>query len=64
MTRDLVLAVGIPVALLLIFTLLLEQWGERMPSWLRGLSRQPSLIWNVGVGLIIALSALRWLLKR
>jgi hypothetical protein len=64
MAGELVLAIGIPVALLLIFTLLLEHWGERLPSWLRGLSRRPSLIWNVGVGLIIALSALRWLLKR
>jgi len=52
MARELVLAIGIPVALLLIFTLLLEHWGERLPSWLWGLSRRPSLIWNVGVGLI------------
>jgi len=61
MARDLVLAIGIPVALLLMFTLLLEHWRDRLPPWLQRLSKRPSLIWNAGIGLIITLSFLRWL---
>ncbi|MFS6828328.1 hypothetical protein [Cyanobium sp. ATX 6F1] len=62
--RDLVLAVGLPVALLLIATLLLQRWQGRLPPWLRRLSERPSLIWNAGIGLILALSLLRWWLQR
>ncbi|WP_233831262.1 hypothetical protein [Synechococcus sp. SynAce01] len=58
------LAIGIPVALLLMFTLLLEHGRDRLPRWLQRLSERPSLIWNAGIGLIIALSFLRWLLQR
>jgi hypothetical protein len=64
MARDLVLVIGIPLALLLFFTLLLERSGDRLPPWLQRLSQRPSWIWNTGVGLIIALSLLRWLLRR
>ncbi len=46
MVRDLMLAIGIPVAL-----------PQR-------LSERPSLIWNIGIGLTITLSFLRWLLQR
>ena len=62
--RDLVLAVGLPVALLLTGTLLLQRWQEHLPPWLQRLSERPSLIWNAGIGLILALSLLRWLLQR
>ncbi len=64
MMGDLVLAVGIPAVLLLAFTLLLEHGGDRLPTWLQALSRRPSVIWNVGIGLIIGLSLLRWMLQR
>ncbi|MCP9884136.1 hypothetical protein KBY97_03200 [Synechococcus sp. ATX 2A4] len=63
MLRDLLLAVGIPTAMLLLFTLLLQR-GKPLPSWLQRLSEQPAWIWNVGIGLLIALSLLRWLLQR
>jgi hypothetical protein len=62
--RDLVLAVGLPVVVLLTGTLLLQRWGEHLPPWLHRLSERPSLIWNAGIGLIVALSLLRWLLRR
>ncbi|MCT4364986.1 MAG: hypothetical protein N3Z29_08765 [Synechococcaceae cyanobacterium MAG-AL1] len=52
------------MALLLMFTLLLEHGRDRLPRWLQRLSERPSLIWNAGIGLIIALSFLRWLLQR
>ncbi len=64
MLRELVLAIGFPVALLLLAVLVLEHWGDRMPSWLQRLSQRPSLLWNTGIGLIIGLSLLRWLLQR
>lgn len=44
--------------------LALERWGDRLPRWLQRLSQRPSLLWNAGVGLIIGLSLLRWLLQR
>ncbi len=64
MLRELVLAIGLPVALLVLAVLALEQWGDRMPRCLQRLSQRPSLLWNIGIGLIIGLSLLRWLLQR
>ncbi|WP_255104921.1 MULTISPECIES: hypothetical protein [unclassified Synechococcus] len=64
MLRELVLAIGLPVVLLLLAVLALEHWGDRMPRWLQRLSQRPSLLWNTGIGLIIGLSLLRWLLQR
>nr|WP_259735711.1 hypothetical protein [Synechococcus sp. CS-1329] len=64
MLPELVLAIGIPLVVLLLAVLALEHWGDRLPRWLQGLSQRPSLLWNAGVGLIIGLSLLRWLLQR
>jgi hypothetical protein len=64
MARELVLAIGIPLVLLLLAVLALKHWGERLPSWLQHLSRRSGLVWNTGIGLIIGMSALRWLLRR
>jgi hypothetical protein len=63
MLRELVLAIGIPLALLLLAVLVLEQWGDRLPAWLQRLAKRHSWVWNTGVGLIIGLSLLRWLLQ-
>lgn len=63
MLRDLLLAVGIPTALLLLFTLLLQR-SKPLPPRLQRLSERPAWVWNVGIGLLIALSLLRWLLQR
>ena len=64
MLRELVLAIGIPLALLLLAMLAMEQWGDRLPAWLQRLAKRPSRLWNAGIGLIIGLSLLRWLLQR
>jgi hypothetical protein len=32
--------------------------------WLQRLAERPSWLWNTGIGLIIGLSLLRWLLQR
>ena len=64
MLQDLVLAIGIPLLLLLVAVLALERWADQLPPWLQRLSRRRSLLWNTGIGLIIGLSLLRWLLRR
>jgi hypothetical protein len=64
MLRDLVLAFGVPMALLLLAVLALERWGDQLPPWLQRMNQRPALLWNVGIGLIILLSLLRWLLQR
>lgn len=62
---DLLLALGLPLALLVLALLLLERQGTaNLPAWLRALQRRRPLIWNSGIGLVIALSLLRWLLNR
>ena len=51
-------------ALLLLAVLALERWGGQLPTWLQRLMKRRSRIWNIGIGLIIVLSLLRWLLQR
>jgi len=64
MLRELVLAIGIPLVLLLLAVLAMEQWRGQLPPWLQQLAERPSWLWNTGIGLIIGLSLLRWLLQR
>ncbi len=60
----LLIALGVPLLLLLGFTLLLEQRRGRLPGWLAALSSRDAMLWNIGVGLLIGLSLLRVLLGR
>jgi hypothetical protein len=64
MFRDLVLVIGIPLAVLLLAVLAMEQWGDRLPAWLQRLAERPAWLWNTGIGLIIGLSLLRWWVQR
>ena len=64
MLRDLFLAIGIPLVLLLLAALAMEQWRDQLPPWLQRLVERPSWLWNTGIGLIIGLSLLRWLLQQ
>jgi hypothetical protein len=64
MLRELVLAIGIPLLLLLLAVLAMEQWRDQLPVWLQRLAERPSWFRNTGIGLIIGLSLLRWLLQR
>ena len=64
MLRELALAIGIPLLVLLLAVLVLKQWGDRLPPWLQRLAERPSWFWNTGIGLIIGFSLLRWLLGR
>jgi hypothetical protein len=49
---------------LLLAVLVLEQWRDQLPEWPQQLVERPSWLWNNGIGLIIGLSLLRWLLQR
>jgi hypothetical protein len=49
---------------LLLAVLALERWGNQLPPWLQRINHRRSLIWNIGIGMIIVLSLLRWLLQR
>ena len=63
MLRELVLAIGIPLLVLLLAVLALEQWRNQLPTWLQRLAELPYSLWNTGIGLI-GLSLLRWMLQR
>ncbi len=60
----LLIALGVPLLLLVGFTLLLEQRRGSLPVWLAALSSRDARLWNIGVGLLIGLSLLRVLLGR
>ena len=63
MLRELVLAIGIPLLVLLLAVLALEQWRNQLPTWLQQLAERPLWLWNTGIGLLIDLSLLRWMLQ-
>ncbi|MCT0225697.1 hypothetical protein [Synechococcus sp. CS-1328] len=64
MAIELLIALVLPVVLLITATLLLESHPGNLPRPLGWLRRRQSLIWNSGIGLILGLSALRYLLTR
>ncbi|MFM7239406.1 MAG: hypothetical protein ACKOZN_07390 [Cyanobium sp.] len=64
MTAELLLALGLPLLLVLLATRALEENRGRLPAWLERLGRREALAWNVGIGLILGLSLLRWALRR
>ncbi len=53
----------IPLLVFLLAVLALEQWRDQLPAWLQLSAERPSWLWNTGIGLIIGLSLLRWLLQ-
>ena len=42
MLRELVLAIGIALVLLLLAVLAMEQWLDQLPTWLQRLAERPS----------------------
>jgi len=40
MLQGLLLAIGIPLALLLLAVLALERWGDQLPSWLHRINHR------------------------
>ena len=41
MLRELDLAIGIPLVLLLLAVLAMEQWRDQLPGWLQRLAERP-----------------------
>lgn len=61
---ELLLALGLPLLLVLLLGLWLERHQGNLPTWLQRLERRQFWIWNLGIGLILLLNLLRWLLRR
>lgn len=60
---ELLLALGLPLLLVLLLSLWLERHQGNLPTWLKRLERRQFWIWNLGIGLILLLNLLRWLLR-
>jgi hypothetical protein len=61
---SLLLALGLPLLLVVGLTLVLMRHREHLPPLLQRLSRREAMLWNIGIGLLISMSALRYLLSR
>ena len=64
MTTDLLLALGIPLAYLLISTAILLKGDLELPRFVQRLNSRDALLWNTMVGITIAAGAVRWALSR
>ncbi len=64
MGTELLLALAIPAAYLLVTTTLLLQRRGTLPPLLQRLTRRKALAWNTMVGLSIGLGALQWFRRR
>ena len=64
MTTELLLALGIPLAYLLISTAILLKGDLGLPRFVQRLSSRDALLWNTMVGITIAVGAMRWALSR
>ena len=63
-TTKILLALGLPLAYLVVSTALLLSRHKVLPPFLLRLSSRRAIAWNTMVGLSIALGALRWALSR
>ena len=62
MTTELLLALGIPLAYLLISTAILLKGDLELPRFVQRLNSRDALLWNTMVGITIAVGAVRRLL--
>ena len=64
MTKELLIALGLPIAYLVLTTALLAGRHQHLPRFLQRLTARDALLWNTMVGLMIAAAALRWAFSR
>ena len=64
MTTEILVALGIPAAYLVVSTLLLVQRPQALPPLLQRHSTRRAIAWNMMVGLSIAVGAMPWALNR
>lgn len=64
MTIELLIALGLPLAYLVISAAVLSTGHQRLPRFLQRLTARDALLWNTMVGITIGAAALRWALNR
>ena len=64
MTTELLLALGIPLAYLLVSTVILLRGDLELPRFVQRLNSRDALLWNTMVSITIAVGAVRWALSR
>lgn len=64
MTIELLIALGLPIAYLVITTAVLSMRHQQLPRVLQRLTARDALLWNTMVGITIGAAALRWALHR
>jgi hypothetical protein len=64
LTTEILLALGIPSAYLLVSTALLLSRHKTLPPFLQRLSTRRAIAWNTMVGVSIGLGAVRWAMNR
>ena len=64
MTKELLIALGLPIVYLVVSTALLAGRHQRLPRFLLRLAARDALLWNTMVGITIGVAALRWALSR
>ena len=64
MTTELLIALGIPTACLLISTPTVLRWDVEPPGVLLHLNSRDALLWDTMGAITIAIGALRWALTR
>ena len=64
MTTKLLLALGVPLAYMLISTAILLKGDFELPRFVQRLNSRDALLWDTMVAVTIAVGALRWALSR
>ena len=64
MSTELLIALGIPLAYLLVSTAILLKGDLELPRFVQRLKSRDALLWNTMVAITIAVGALRWALSR
>ena len=62
MTIELLIALGLPGAYLVLTTAVLSRRHQQLPRFLQRLTARDALLWNTMVGITIGAAALRWAL--
>ena len=64
MSTELLIALGVPLAYLLVSTAILLKGDIELPRFVQRLNSRDALLWNTMVAVTIAIGALRWALNR
>jgi hypothetical protein len=64
MTTELLLALGVPLAYLLLSTAIMLKGDFALTRFVQRLNSRDALLWNTMVAITIAVGAVRWALSR